>query len=82
MLGHDHLYPNPNVLVTFLGLHDVARFMNEPGATVEGLKLASTFLMTARGTPLVYYGDEIAMRGGNDPDNLRKWVDIAKSLCS
>ena len=71
MLGHDHLYPNPGALVTFLGLHDVARFMNEPGATIEGLKLAWTFLMTARGTPLVYYGDEIAMRGGNDPDNRR-----------
>ena len=71
MLGHDHLYPNPGALVTFLGLHDVGRFMNEPGATVEGLKLAWTFLMTARGTPLVYYGDEIAMRGGNDPDNRR-----------
>jgi neopullulanase len=70
-LSHDHLYPNPNALVTFLGLHDVNRFMNEPGATSEGLKLAYTFLITARGTPLIYYGDEIAMPGGNDPDNRR-----------
>ena len=51
MLAHDHLYPDPDLLVTFLGLHDVARFMNEPGATVDGLKLAFTFLMTARGIP-------------------------------
>ena len=70
-LSRDHLYPNPNALVTFLGLHDVNRFMNEPGATSEGLKLAYTFLITARGTPLIYYGDEIAMPGGNDPDNRR-----------
>jgi glycosidase len=28
-------------------------------------------LTTIRGTPLVYYGDEIAMPGGNDPDNRR-----------
>ena len=42
MLSHDYLYPNPNNLVTFLGLHDVGRFMNEPGATVDGLKLAFT----------------------------------------
>jgi glycosidase len=27
--------------------------------------------MTTRGTPLLYYGDEIAMTGGNDPDNRR-----------
>jgi glycosidase len=69
--ARDHLYPDPSQLVTFLGLHDVQRFMNEPGATTEGLKLAFTFLATVRGTPLVYYGDEIAMRGGNDPDNRR-----------
>jgi glycosidase len=71
MLSHDRLYPDPNRLVTFLGLHDVGRFMGEPGATVDGLKLAWTFLMTSRGIPMIYYGDEIGMKGGNDPDNRR-----------
>ncbi len=71
MTGHDYLYPNANFLVTFLGLHDVARFMNEAGATARGLKMAFTFLMTARGIPMIYYGDEIGMRGGGDPDNRR-----------
>jgi glycosidase len=47
------------------------RFMQEPGATVEGLNLANTFIMTMRGTPQVYYGDEIGMKGGGDPDNRR-----------
>lgn len=70
-LAHDYLYPNPMQLVTFFGNHDMARFMNESGATVEGLELAYTFLMTARGIPEIYYGDEIAMPGGNDPDNRR-----------
>ena len=71
MTGHDYLYPNASLLVTFLGLHDVARFMNENGATAQGLDLAFTFLMTARGIPMIYYGDEIGMRGGGDPDNRR-----------
>ena len=71
VLAHDHLYPNPGVLVPFIGVHDMERFMNEKGATVEGLKLAQTFIMTARGTPLLYYGDELAMPGGGDPDNRR-----------
>jgi glycosidase len=71
MLSHDRLYLRPSSLVTFLGLHDVARFMSEPGATMDGLKLAYTFLLTARGTPLIYYGDEIEMPGGGDPDNRR-----------
>ena len=35
MLAHDYLYPDPNNLVTLLGLHDVKRFMNEPKATIE-----------------------------------------------
>jgi glycosidase len=70
-LGHDHLYERPHDLVTFLGLHDVARFMNEAGATPEGLRDAYTFLFTTRGIPLVYYGDEIALPGGDDPDNRR-----------
>jgi glycosidase len=71
MTGHDYLYPEAGNLVTFLGLHDVPRFMNEPGATAQGLELAFTFLMTARGIPMIYYGDEIGMRGGGDPDNRR-----------
>ena len=70
-LSHDYLYSDANRLVTFLGLHDVPRFMSEPGASVDGLKLAFTFLLTSRGIPMIYYGDEIAMPGGSDPDNRR-----------
>jgi glycosidase len=69
VIGHDGLYPNAARLVTFLGNHDVPRFLNEEGATIEDLKRAFTFLFSVRGTPLVYYGDEIGMRGGPDPDN-------------
>ena len=71
IFAKDWLYPNPRVLTTFLGVHDMPRFMNEEGATIEGLKLAQTLIMTSRGTPLLYYGDEIAMPGGGDPDNRR-----------
>jgi glycosidase len=71
MLSRDFLYTNPNALVTLLGLHDEPRFMGERGATVAGLKLAYTLLLTNRGTPMIYYGDEIAMPGGGDPDNRR-----------
>ncbi len=71
MVARDRLYPNPDALVTLLGSHDERRFMSEPGATHAGLRLAYTFLLTYRGTPLVYYGDEIGMPGGGDPDNRR-----------
>jgi len=82
-LAADTNYVNPRVLVTFLGLHDTARFMSEPGATTVGLKNAFTFLLTTRGTPLIYYGDEIAMPGGGDPDNRRDfpggWKEDARN---
>jgi glycosidase len=71
VFAHDWLYPNPEVLATFIGVHDTPRFMNENGATIEGLKLAQTLIMTSRGIPIIYYGDEIAMPGGADPDNRR-----------
>ncbi|HUE21946.1 MAG TPA: alpha-amylase family glycosyl hydrolase [Bryobacteraceae bacterium] len=83
MTGHDYLYPDASLLVTFLGLHDVGRFMSDAGATVQGLDLAFTFLLTARGIPMIYYGDEIGMRGGGDPDNRRDfpggWPEDARN---
>jgi glycosidase len=71
VLAHDGLYADASKLVTLLGLHDVVRFMGTKGATLDGLQLAFTFLLTTRGTPLIYYGDEIGMAGAEDPDNRR-----------
>jgi neopullulanase len=67
LLAKDTLYTNPDLLVTLVGSHDDGRFMSEPGATVAGLKLAHTFLLTTRGVPQIYYGDEIAMTGADEP---------------
>ncbi|MFN2530948.1 MAG: alpha-amylase family glycosyl hydrolase [Pyrinomonadaceae bacterium] len=65
-LAKDYLYRNPDVLVTLLGGHDDGRFMSETGATIAGLKLASVFVLTTRGVPQLYYGDEIAMTGPDE----------------
>jgi glycosidase len=66
-LAKDYLYNNSEILVTLLGGHDDGRFMSEPGATIAGLKLANAFLLTTRGVPQLYYGDEIAMTGADEP---------------
>ena len=44
-----------------------------PGGTsaFERLANAFTILFTSKGIPLVYYGDEIGLPGGGDPDNRR-----------
>jgi glycosidase len=67
LLAKDYIYNDPDILVTLLGGHDDKRFMSEPNATVTGLKLAHTLLLTTRGIPQLYYGDEIAMTGADEP---------------
>jgi len=43
----------------------------------QRLKLASLIQFTVPGAPTVYYGDEVGMTGGDDPDNRRTypWQD-------
>ncbi len=73
ILRQDSLYPHPESLVPFLGNHDTARFLSVAGATPEKLKLAFAILLTMRGMPQIYSGDEIAMTGGDDPDNRQNF---------
>jgi glycosidase len=69
IMRYDDLYLRPDDLVTFIGNHDMKRFLSEDGATPEKLKAAFGLVMTLRGIPQLYYGDEIGMTGGDDPDN-------------
>jgi glycosidase len=64
ILRQDSLYPHPEFLVPFFANHDVPRFAGAPDATPDNLKLAFAL-------PQLYYGDEIGMIGGGDPDNRR-----------
>jgi glycosidase len=70
------LAPPSRGRVTFIGNHDVPRFRSvAPDA--QAMKDAFTFLLTSRGIPSIYFGDEIAMEGGEDPDNRRDFPDPA-----
>ena len=71
VLKEDTLYPHPERLVIFLGNHDNKRFLSEDGASPAALHLGFGLLATLRGMPQLYYGDEIDMTGGKDPDNRR-----------
>jgi len=79
VLRQDSLYPHPEFLVPFFANHDVPRFAGVAGTTPEKLKLAFGLTLTLRGIPELYYGDEIGMLGGGDPDNRRDfpggWVE-------
>jgi len=71
ILRQDELYPHPEWLVTFFGNHDHTRFVSEPGSDAVKLKAAFSLLLTMRGIPQIYSGDEVALPGGADPDNRR-----------
>ncbi|HEX8068666.1 MAG TPA: alpha-amylase family glycosyl hydrolase [Pyrinomonadaceae bacterium] len=70
-LRADAVYTEAARLTTMTSNHDVPRLASLPGMTPEGLMLHVAFLTSTRGTPQLYYGDEIAMPGGGDPDNRR-----------
>jgi glycosidase len=71
VLRNDGLYAHPELLVPFFANHDVGRFASAEGSSTAKLKLAFGLILTLRGIPEIYYGDEIGMPGGGDPDNRR-----------
>jgi cyclomaltodextrin glucanotransferase len=73
ILKHDGEYKDASYLVTYLDNHDKPRFSGGTGeaAPAERYFDALNFYFTARGIPCIFYGTEIRMPGGEDPDNRR-----------
>ncbi|MFN2517291.1 MAG: alpha-amylase family glycosyl hydrolase, partial [Pyrinomonadaceae bacterium] len=68
-LKYDALYPAPHKITTLANNHDTVRFMSLEGATLEGAMMHTAFTLSVRGIPQLYYGEEIAMEGKEDPEN-------------
>lgn len=68
-------YPSEtlNCCMTLLSSHDTTRIQTELGRviknTFKALKAASTLQYFLPGMPTLYYGDEVGMKGGSDPEN-------------
>lgn len=56
------------VQLNLLDSHDTPRFLSVAGGDEGLLKLAYLFLFTYVGAPCIYYGDEIGIDGGPDPE--------------
>lgn len=71
-----YIYAEPMLRASWnlLGSHDTERFLTACGDKVERAALAAVFNLTWLGTPLIYYGDEIGMKGENDPDCRRPMI--------
>lgn len=64
-LSQDAVYADPSHLLTFLSNHDTDRFARNAtqAANTARYRQALTLLLTLRGIPQLYYGDELAMWG-------------------
>jgi|APTNR8051073442_1049403.scaffolds.fasta_scaffold00003_129 glycosidase len=60
---NDFLYPDINNIMTFAGNHDTNRINQTLNGDLDKYKLATALILTCRGIPQLYYGDEIGMMG-------------------
>jgi glycosidase len=72
-LAQDVIYKDPMKHVNFLDNHDKTRFFSEIGEDFEKYKMGVGWLLTARGIPQFYYGNEVLMKGVSNPDG---WVRL------
>lgn len=66
--AHTHVH---QILWNLIDSHDTGRFLHCAGERKEALKLAATIQMITPGMPMIYYGDEVGITGGQDPDCRR-----------
>jgi len=70
VMAQDFLYQDPTRNVVFLDNHDMSRLLSMVGENIAKYKSAMAMLMTLRGVPQMYYGDEILMKNFSNPDGL------------
>jgi len=61
-------------MLNLLDSHDTPRILHWFKGDKERMKLAVLFQMTYLGAPMVYYGDEVGMEGGDEPQSRRCMV--------
>ena len=71
--GRMHTRVQP-ILWNLIGSHDTPRFLTQANNNYDILKLAFALQMTLPGMPMIYYGDEVGMEGGKDPDCRRGMI--------
>jgi glycosidase len=68
-LAQDFVYKDATRNVIFLDNHDIARFYSVVDENMDKYLSSLTWLLTSRGIPQVYYGDEIATPGKTSPND-------------
>jgi len=68
-LAQDFVYKNPYNNVIFLDNHDLSRAYSVYNQDLKKYKMALTWLLTCRGIPQLYYGNEVLMTGLTSPND-------------
>jgi neopullulanase len=68
-LAQDIVYKDPMRQVVFLDNHDIPRFYSVVGEDTSKYKMAYAWMLTTRGIPQMYYGNEILMAGTTSPND-------------
>ncbi|MEP6947851.1 MAG: alpha-amylase family glycosyl hydrolase [Ginsengibacter sp.] len=68
-LTQDFVYKDPSRNVIFIDNHDMARFFSVIGEDVVKYESAISWLLTCRGIPELYYGDELGLTGSTSPND-------------
>jgi neopullulanase len=63
------VYKDPMRQVVFLDNHDIPRFYSVVGEDTSKYKMAYAWMLTTRGIPQMYYGNEILMAGTTSPND-------------
>ncbi|HSN09735.1 MAG TPA: glycoside hydrolase family 13 protein, partial [Hanamia sp.] len=75
-LAQDFVYKDPMRNVIFLDNHDLSRFYSVVDTSMLKYKAALAWLLTCRGIPELYYGDEIGMQGFTTPNDGHVRLDF------
>jgi len=70
VMAQDFLYKDATKNTIFLDNHDMSRFLSVVGEDMNKYRSGMAMLMTMRGVPQMYYGDEILMKNYSNPDGL------------
>lgn len=69
ILCNDFVYKDAAKQVIFLDNHDIPRFWSVVNEDIRKMRVGMAWLLTARGIPQLYYGNEVLMPGLTSPND-------------
>jgi glycosidase len=75
VVATENVYDQSQISTLFFSSHDMSRHFSRFGGDEDRAKLVAAFMLTAKGVPFIYQGDEIGMRDWAC-DDISKMKDI------